>query len=300
MLRAQPPPATDVRETGNAVQVAADGAQDRQGRGGVEALHHAQIDAAHPGYEVARGQRGVGELIQRHGLRPCEEGILPPVAVEGLGEGGLVVLAVAVTERGQVLGVALAGQDGRADPHARRAGDVAATLGARDSHRFEGFVHVLHVRAGRGDAHLPLPLEAAQHADLVVGAEGPREQAVGVQARQPRAVVPVGRGPAAGALSRARVAAQHPDAAPLKQLAPGDLGDAGGRHHDGGDAAARQPVGDGFQVTGAGAARADRRGGAVGGHGDPGDVGRDVEAGGVGVDDAKRLRGWRGRRTCVV
>jgi hypothetical protein len=124
----------------------------------------------------------VVQLVPLEGLPPFEEVILPPVALEGLRDRGLVMVAVAVTELGQAVRIPRAVQEGLEDVQAGFAREVADDLGELASHLCEGFWPGLHGLAGVGDQHLPWPEETAEYADLVVGAEGAREQAIGVQA----------------------------------------------------------------------------------------------------------------------
>jgi hypothetical protein len=65
-------------------------------------------------------------------------------------------------------------------------------------HLLQRLVHVLHMMGSVGEEHLAVAHRAAEHAELVGGAEGSGKQAVGVQALEPLAVEPSGFGPSGG------------------------------------------------------------------------------------------------------
>src|SRR6266516_4140168 len=73
-----------------------------------------------------------------------------------------------------------------------------------------------------GEEHLAVAEIAAQHADLVVGAEGRSEQPIGVQALQPLAVEPIGFRSSGGALGLTRVDQEDLQAARLQEFKHGN------------------------------------------------------------------------------
>ena len=202
--------------------------------------------------------------------------------------------AALVAQLGQLHRVALAGHEGPDNSQAGHAGDVADDVLELDVHLRQGLLHVLDVLAGIRYEHLALPQVAAQDAHRLVGPEGGGQEAVAVQPLQPLAVVDVALGSAGDASHLAGIDQPHLQAAALQKLKEGDPEDAGGFQDDGGDGAGLEPVGQAFEVGGAGAEASDGLGVGVGGYGDVVLGGADVDAGGVGVDDGQGLGGRLG------
>lgn len=165
----------------------------------------------------------------------------------------------------------------------RDAGDVADHLVELEVHLGQRLLHALNHGGAIADEGVAVTDVAAQDADLVVGAEGGREQPEGVQLLQPLAVLDV-------ALSRgdvldvARVDEPHLESASLQDLEQGDPVDAGGLHRHRVDAAALEPVGELMEVGGEAAKAAHRLRITVLGYGDVVLLRADVDAGGVEVD----------------
>ena len=116
-------------------------------------------------------------------------------------------------------------------------------------HLGEGLLQMLDVPRGIGQQRGPLPSIAPQHDDLILGAETGREEAVGVQALEPLAIVHVAFGPAVAG-HRARIDQQHLEAACFKSLEQRDPVDARGCEGDGGDVAGPEPVGQRVEIGG--------------------------------------------------
>src|SRR5258708_5268441 len=91
---------------------------------------------------------------------------------------------------------ALALEDGLDEGEAGLGGDGGDALAELEVHQCEGLLHVLDVVAGEGHQHLSLPQVAAEHEDLILGAEGAGEQSAGVEPLEPLAIVDVALGPA--------------------------------------------------------------------------------------------------------
>ena len=138
---------------------------------------------------------------------------------------------------------------------------------------------------GVGEQHLAVAQVAAEHAHLIVRAEGPGEQPVGVQALEPLAIEPIGFRSTGGALGLAGIDEEDLHAPGLQQLKQGNPVDPGRFHGDGGHATVNEPVGQGVEVGGEGAETAHGLGVAPRGHGDPVLGFADVDARGVGVAD---------------
>ena len=138
---------------------------------------------------------------------------------------------------------------------------------------------------GRGEQHLAMAQRAAQHAHLVGGTEGPGEQPLGVQALQPLAIEPIGFRPARDMRGLAGIAQEHLHATRFEELKEGNPVDAGRCQRDGGDATVNEPVGQGVEVSRAGAETTHGLGGAPWRHGDPVLGFADVDARGMGVAD---------------
>jgi len=130
---------------------------------------------------VAGGDLLAVEVEKLEGLAESEEVFGSPIALEGEGDGGLIVLAAVVPELGQAVRIALACQDGAQDPHAGDAGDIADHVMELEVHLFEGLLHVLNVVGSVAGEHLALAQVAAQDADLIFGAKGGLEQPVGME-----------------------------------------------------------------------------------------------------------------------
>src|SRR5262249_11113249 len=196
------------------------------------------------------------------------------------------------------------------DLAAGQAGEVAEDLGELDVPLLQGLLQVLEVAGAVAHQFGPLPQVVAQHGHGGGGAEGGRQQAVGVQALGPVAMEGVGLGPA---LDAAGVGGGHQDDREAPRFQKGEEGlpvDARGLQGDGGDAVVLQPVGEGLQAVGVGVELGDLRGAVrqgrcrgpvaaqaeidaagVAGGGWGGGGGRRAR-GGVG---GAGLRGWGGR-----
>ena len=150
-------------------------------------------------------------------------------------------------------------------------------------HLLQGLVPVLHRVRAVGEEPLAVAERAAQHADLVVGAEGRSEQPIGVQALQPLAVEPIGFRSSGGAFGLTRVDQEDLQAARLQEFTHGNPGDPGGCHRHRGDAAVEEPVGEGIEVGGEGTEAADRLGSAIWWHGHPVLGFADIDPRGMGM-----------------
>jgi hypothetical protein len=263
------------------------------------------------------------EVLSAHGqwlvraLRQCDGGLEgtqvlgPPGALQRFGDLVRTVLAVRGAPRGQGKGIACASHDGCEHGHAGGAGEGTDDVRECERHLLQGLVPRLHRVGAIRAPHLAVASRAAQHADLVVRAAGRREQPRGVQALEPLAVEPIGFRSSGGACGLTRVDQEDLDAARLQTCTHGHPGDPGGCHGHRGDAAVEAPVGEGLEIGGAGAATADRLGGAIRGHGHPvlGVAAIDPRRMGVGElegggrPEHRGLRDGRGggtrRRECV-
>ena len=112
-------------------------------------------------------------------------------------------------------------------------------------HLFEGLGHLLQRVGGGGEQHLAVAQGPAEHAPLVVRAEGPGEQPVSVQALEPLTVEPSGLRATGGALGLTGVDQQDLQASRFQELKEGHPVDAGRFHRDGGDPAVKEPVSQG-------------------------------------------------------
>ena len=151
------------------------------------------------------------ELVALQRLLQGEQVLCPPVAIQRLGDGRRVLLAPMIPSLGQLLRVAFPRKDRLDDRQARHAGNVADDVLQLDIHLGEGLLHVLDVPRGIGQQRGPLPSIAPQHDDLILRAETGGQQAVGVQALQPLAIMHVALRPAVAG-HRARIDQQHLEA----------------------------------------------------------------------------------------
>jgi hypothetical protein len=148
---------------------------------------------------------------------------------------------------------------------------------------------MLNMVGGVGEQHLAVTQVPAEHAHLIVRAEGPGKQPVSVQALEPLTVESIGLRSPGDALGLTRVDQQDLHASCFEELKEGNPVDAGRCHRDGGDATVDEPVSSGVEVGGEGAETAYRLGVAPRGHGDPVLGLPDVDASGVGVADLERI-----------
>jgi hypothetical protein len=207
------------------------------------------------------------------------------MSVEGAGDGGEVVLATAVTQGGELVGIALAGEEGADDAQASDADDVGDDEVELEVHLLQAFMDVLDVLSAGAEEHGALAEETPQQDDIGGRAEGAVEQAEGVELLDPLTVEDVGLA-AGDMLHTAGVDEFDVESAFFEDLEEGDPVDASRLHGDGDNSAGREPVRQGVEVGGKGFELADvlafwigagRHGGEVG-------VGADVDASGVGVD----------------
>ena len=238
---------------------------------------------------VALVDLGGVDIIELEGLAQGEQVLGAVIADQGLGDGLPGGLDAEIAQGGQPLRIALSGEKGADDAQAGDAGDVADHVVELEIHLDQGFLHVLDVGGGGLDEPGALAPVGAQDADLIGGAEGGGQQAVGVELLQPLAILDVGL--AAGKVFDV----VGVDQADVQSVGFQDLGDrdpvdAGGFHGDRGDAAGDQPAGEGVEVLGEAEEASDRVGITIGGNGHEELLGADVDAGGVGVDQA-----WSGR-----
>jgi hypothetical protein len=308
-------------------------AEDDQGRGLVNAFDLRQIHAADPVQGLPHGKRWViaaplaraGGRGQGLAIAPVREGLevrldvlitfgdflvihliegdrlgqskqmfVAPIALQGAGDGGLIVLAAIVTQLGQRRRITLAGQDGADNRQAGHAGKVADHMLQLDVHLGQRFLHMLDMLRGMGEQHRALAEITAQHADLVSRTEGTREQTEGVQALNPLAVMPIALGSAFDLLHLLRIDQEDCEAAGFEEFKERDPIDAGGLEGDGGDPTGGEPVRQRFQVGSAGPEAAYWLGVVTGGDGNPVGFGTDVDARGMQVDGCQL--GWeRGR-----
>jgi hypothetical protein len=166
--------------------------------------------------EVTRGDLAMGALVQLHGLPQGEQVLGPPVALQRPGDLGFTMLTMAVAQLGQRGWVPFASQDRLENRHASHPRDVADHVLQFEVHLRQRLLHMLEVLPGRGDQHGALAQVAAQHADLLRGPKGGRQQPVGVQALQPLAVLHVTLGPTRRALHFPCIDEHHPKAPRFK------------------------------------------------------------------------------------
>src|SRR5690606_33958860 len=210
--------------------------------------------------------------------------LLAVVADQGLGDGGGAGLDAVVAQRGQSARVSLAGEDRVDDGQPGDAGQVADDVMQVQVHLVEGLLHVLDMPGGGAHQHVAAPQVAAQHADLIGGAERGVQQADRVQVLQPLAVGDIGLATGHG-LHVAGVDQADLEAAGLEHLEQGDPVNAGRLHGDVADTAGLQPVDQSVQVLGEGSKGADGLLGAIWRDGDKQLGGADVDAGRIGTKD---------------
>ena len=197
------------------------------------------------------------------------------------------MLAVRVAQLGQGERIAFPSDDGFEDGHPRDARQVTHDLGEFEIHLLQGFMHMLNMVRSVGEEHLAVTQIAAEHTDLISGAESCREQTIGVEALEPLAVEPIGFRAPRSALGLPGVDQEDLETACLQELEQGNPVDAGRFHGDGTHATVNEPVGEGVEVDGEGAETAHGLRVAPRGHGHPVLGFADVDAGGMGVADVE-------------
>jgi hypothetical protein len=141
--------------------------------------------------DVAVGDHRAIRVVQSEALLQGEEVLGAVVAVEGPGDLLAAAAHAGVLQGGEPHRVAFPVEDGAEDPHPGGAGDVADHLVELDVHLGQRLLHALDVRGAVADQGVALAQVAAQHAGLIIGAEGAREQAEGVELLEPLAVLHV-------------------------------------------------------------------------------------------------------------
>src|SRR5207302_4281222 len=157
-------------------------------------------------------------------------------------------------------------------------------------------MHMLNMVRAIGEKPLAVTEIAAEHTDLLSGAESRRKETVGVEALEPLAVEPIGFGPTGGALGLAGIDQEYLQAPGLQELKQGNPVDPGRFHRDGGHATLNEPVGQGVKVSGEGAETTHGLRVATRRHGDPVLGFADVNASGMGVADLEGVREQGGER----
>jgi len=239
---------------------------------------------------VTGGDLALVKLIAFEGLTEAEEMFGAPVADQGLGDLVAGTFNLVLFECGQLVGVALAGENGLEDGQAGDAGDIADDVVQGEVHLLEGLLEVQHVAGGGAAVVVAQAQIGTQDTDVIAGPEGGGEQAVGVELLEPLAVAHIGF--AAGEVfDVSGVDEFDGQAGAFEDLKEGNPINAGGFHDHGIDAAGLEPVGQGVEIGGEGGKDADGFGVAVSGHTDVMLGGADVDAGGVEVELLEELRG---------
>ena len=91
-----------------------------------------------------------------------------PMALQGAGDGRLIVRAAIVPKLSQLLRVALASEEGAEDCQARHTSHVADDVVQLDVHLRERFLEVLDVSRSIREQSGPLPYIAPSHDALVL------------------------------------------------------------------------------------------------------------------------------------
>jgi hypothetical protein len=187
------------------------------------------------------------ELIALQRLLQGTQRLAPPRALQGGGNGSLVLLAAGITPPRALRRVTFPSEDGPNDREPSDAGNVADDVLQLDVHLRQGFLHGLDVARRIGQQHRPLPERTAQDDDLILRPKARRQQAVGMEALEPRAILHVGRG-AAVARHRAGVDQQPLEPPDFQQRKEGDPVDPRGLQGDRGHTTVPKPVRHRFEV----------------------------------------------------
>ena len=115
---------------------------------------------------IALGDEGLVMAPGSQGLLEDKEQFGAPIALEGAGDQIAGSFDAMVFEGGQLLGIALAGEDGIEDGQAGDAGQVADDVMDLDIHLGEGFLEVLDVGGGVADQGGAMAQEGADGADV--------------------------------------------------------------------------------------------------------------------------------------
>ncbi len=173
------------------------------------------------------------------------------VAGQGRDDLGLGRVTPIVPMLGELLRVALPGDDVAQDAQARHPGDVADDQRQLHVHLDQRLRHALHEGAGTLDQRRPMSKIRAQGDDAIGGAEAAAQQPEDVQVPEPFAVGDITLAPRK-ILHMTRVDEDHLEAAGVEDLEDRNPIDAGGLHRHVGDATGRQPVGEPLQIRGEG------------------------------------------------
>ena len=129
------------------------------------------------------------------GLPDHEEMFVTPVTVEAASQSVPAGFDAMIFEGGELLRVALTGQDGIENSQAGDAGQVADDVMDLEVHLGEGFLQVLHVAGTITDEVGPMAQERTNGADLFGWTEAGAQQADRVEVLEPLTVAHVGLAP---------------------------------------------------------------------------------------------------------
>ncbi len=223
------------------------------------------------------------EIEQFYGLSQLKEVIITPVPYQGLGDGLLALAATGIPHLGQLLRVPYIREDGADDPHPGGTSDIADNVLELDVHLRQSLLHMLDVVGGVGDQHRALAQVAAQHADLVIGPEGAREQPKGVKLLDPLTVHHVTLA-AGNTLQTVGIDEQNLEAVLLEDLEQRDPVDTCRLHRDRLDAVIFQMPGQLVEILGEGTELLDGLFPPPRGQGHPVFGGSHIDAGGIEID----------------
>src|ERR1035438_5284679 len=156
-----------------------------------------------------------------------------------------------LTLGGQLVRIALTGNDGFDDGHAAESGYIAEYVMNLQIHLGQRLVHMLHVDCGAVHQAGAVTAQGAKGADLAVGAEGGFQKPHRVKVLQPLTVLHVGFS-TRYVLDVFGVDKADTNAGLLQDLVRRNPIDPGRLHGYGGDAALNQPRRHGAQVPGEG------------------------------------------------
>ena len=228
------------------------------------------------------------------GLLDDEEMFRAPVTMEAAGQGVATGLDAMIFEGGELLGIALAGEDGFEDGQAGDAGEITDDIVDLEVHLGEGFLDVLDMAAGITGEGGPMPEEGAHGANLFGGPKAGAQQTDRVQILKPLAVTDVGF--ATGEIfAVAGIDQTDFQAGGFEDLEEGNPIDAGGFHGDSFDATFQQPIAQGVEIVGEGGEGADGFGIGVAGDSHLNGGGPDINPAGMRMEGGQLDVGFAGR-----
>ena len=211
----------------------------RRRRGGLcRQRVHMRLDG-----DVAGCELRLARVVEREVLLQDEEVLGPVMPGERRDDLGVRRVTAMIAMRGQLLRIAVTGDDVAQNAEAGDAGDIADDERQLHIHLHQGFLHAQHVHAARLEQGMAVTQIRPERDDLRPRPKTRPEEADAVQVTDPLAVGDIGL-PARHILEMARIDEEHLEAAGLQDLVDRNPVHPGGFHGHTGHATGRQPIGE--------------------------------------------------------